>query len=279
MPVDRSDASLSGFMYAASLSFMTRWAECLHGGGSLRETLSEFSDLSQATVVHLYRVNAGTGAQRAIATLDRQAAGGARPFVRAHGPALAGQTLSRAKPGTLWTMQELDRNAASRLDTRVLGWMDARGFRDAALIPLSPADDETDMLEFHMTAQLDPVRRRSIETLAVAMADAWGRRPKGRIARILRAAPAIQDRLSQLSQSVDPLSDSNPFGLTAAELRICGMVRQGMPVSEANRSLGIAESTLRTHLRSIFAKTGVAGQVGLVRMLLQPDPTRTSARA
>ncbi len=276
MPFDRPDTSLPGFMLAASLNFMARRTECLHGDGSLRETLSEFCDLSQAMVVHLYRVNAITGAQCAIATRDRQAAEGARPFVRAHGTALAGQTASRAKPGTLWTMQELDRNVASRLDARVLGWMDARGFRDAAIIPLSLAGDETDVLEFHLTAPLDPHRRIGIETLGVAMADAWGRRPKGRIARILRAAPAIQDRLSQGRPSTDPLSESNPFGLTAAELRICGMIRQGVPIPEAGRELGIADSTLRTHLRSIFAKAGVAGQVGLVRMLLQPQTARPS---
>ena len=266
-------------MLAASLSFMTRWAECLHGNGSLRETLSDFAELSQAVVVHLYRVNAATGTQHTVATFDRQAPEGKRPMIRAHGTALAGDTQSRAKPGTLWSMHELDRNVAGNLDPRVLGWMDSRGFRDALIIPLSVAGEETDVLELHLTAPLDVQRRRVIETLAVAMAEAWGRRPKGRIARLLRAAPAIQDRLAPGRAVDDPLSESNPFGLTAAELRICGMIRQGVPIGQASKSLGIADSTVRTHLRSIFAKAGVAGQVGLVRMLLQSETTRPAMRA
>ncbi len=279
MRFDRSDASLPGFMLSACLNFMTRWTECLHGDGSLRDTLCEFSDLAQAGVVHLHRVNALTGAQRAISTLDRHAAQGARPLVRAHGTALAGQTPARAKPGTLWAMQELDRDATSGLDPRVLGWMEARGFRDSMMIPLSALGEKTDVLEFYLTVPLDRPRRGGVETLAVAMADAWGRRPQGRIARILHAAPAIHERLSQGRLVADPLSESNPLGLTAAELRICGMIRQGSPLAEASRHLGIADSTLRTHLRSIFAKAGVAGQVGLVRLLIEAETGRTSIRA
>jgi DNA-binding CsgD family transcriptional regulator len=279
MLFDTPHTSRSGFMLSACLNVMTRWTECLHGDGSLRETLSEFSDLARAGVVHLHRVDATTGAQRAIATLDRNAAGGARPLVKAHGTVLAGHTLARAKPGTLWSMQELDRDAAAGLDPRVLGWMDARGFRDAMMIPLSSVGDKTDVLEFYLNVTLDRPRRGCIETLAVAMADAWGRRPEGRIARILRVAPAIQDRLSQGRAFADPLSENNPFGLTAAESRICSMILKGVPTAEASKTLGIADSTVRTHLRSIFAKAGVAGQVGLVRMLLQSETTQTSARA
>lgn len=266
-------------MFSACLNFMTRWTECLHGDGSLRDTLSDFSDLAQAGVVHLHRVNSVTTAQRSIATFDRHAGQGARPLNRAHGTALAGQTLARAKPGTLWAMQELDRDAASGLDPRALGWMEARGFRDAMLIPLSSVGEKTDVLEFYLTVPLDRLRRSGVETLAVAMADAWGRRPQGRIARILHAAPAIQERLSHGRPVGDPLSESNPLGLTAAELRICGMIRQGSPLAEAGQTLGIADSTVRTHLRSIFAKAGVAGQVGLVRILLQPETIRTTMRA
>ena len=115
--------------------------------------------------------------------------------------------------------------------------------------------------------------------MAAAAAEAWGRRPEGRIARILRAAPAINENLSLGRQTVHPLSESNPLGLTAAEVRICGMMQRGVDLTEASKSLAIADSTLRSHLRSIFAKAGVAGQVGLVRMLLEPEATRPSLRA
>lgn len=279
MTFTKTDMTNPGLATHANLSFIMRWTECLHGNGSLRETLMLFCDLALAEVVHLHRVNTVTGGQRSIATFDRRASQGARPLIRAHGMALAGQTLSRAKPGTLWSMLELDRGAANRLEPRVVSWMDERGLRDAMLIPLSSAGDTTDVLEFYLASPLDGSRRRGVETLAHAAAEAWGRRPEGRITRILRAAPAINEHLSMGRQTVHPLSESNPLGLTAAELRICGMMQRGTDLADASKSLGIADSTLRSHLRSIFAKAGVAGQVGLVRMLLEPEAVRPSMRA
>lgn len=276
MSSSRAETSFPGLPFPAVLQFMIRWTECLHGDGSLRDTLTAFCHLSLSEVAHLHRVNPASGAQRSIATVDLRASHGARPLARAHGMALAGPTLSRAKPGTLWAMQDLDRDAASHLDARVLGWMEDRSLREAMLIPLSHSGDQVDVLEFYLSAPLDRSRRLGMETLAAAAAEAWGRRPEGRIARILRAAPAIDAHLGSTRAGAHPLSESNPLGLTAAEFRICGMIQRGAGLDEASKSLGIADSTLRTHLRSIFAKAGVAGQVGLVRLLLD---TRTAPDA
>jgi DNA-binding CsgD family transcriptional regulator len=258
---------------------MARWTECLHGDGSLRETLIAMADLALADVVHLHRIGTVNGAHRSIATFDRHASKGARPLTRAHGMALAGSTVSRAKPGTLWSMRDLDRDAHGLLDPRVMTWMDQRGLREAMLIPLSSTNDQTDALEFYLSAPLDRAQRLGLETLAAAIAEAWGRRPEGRIARILRAAPAINERLASRQTPLHPLSESNPLGLTAAELRICGKIQRGIDLAEISQTLGIADSTLRSHLRSIFAKAGVAGQVGLVRMLLEPQAAPSSVRA
>ena len=279
MPFTKPHATFSGLTTPACLRFMIRWTECLHGNGSLRETLINFSDLALAEVVHLHRVNIATGGQRSIATIDLCASQGARPLTWAHGMALAGQTSSRAKPGTLWSMQELDREATGHLDPRVLDWMEERGLREAMMIPLSSLGETTDLIEFYLSTPLDRPRRVALETLTLAAAEAWGRRPSGRIARILRAAPAINEHLSAKRLNIHPLSESNPLGLTGAELRICCMIHRGINLNEASKALSIADSTLRSHLRSIFAKAGVAGQVGLLRMLLEPEATRLSLRA
>ena len=279
MSSTKSAFAFSGLTTFACLRFMIRWTECLHGNGSLRETLVNFSELALAEVVHLHRVNTATGGQRSIATVDLLASQGARPLTRAHGMSLAGQTLSRAKPGTLWSLQEMDQEAASQLDPRVVGWMEERGLREAMMIPLSSVGDATDVLEVYLSTPLDRPRRLALETLTLAAAEAWGRRPEGRITRILRAAPAINEHLAPARPTVHPLSETNPLGLTAAEVRLCSMMHRGINLNMAGKSLGIAESTLRSHLRSIFAKAGVAGQVGLVRLLMEPEAARTSMRA
>lgn len=272
------DPAYAGLPISAALRFLIRWTECLHGDGALRETLADFASFAQAEVVHLHRISTDTGAQRAIATFDAGAAAGKRPLTRPLGLGLVGSTLGRAKPGTLWSMTEMDPAAVERLERGNLGWMRERGFREAMVIPLSPTTEWSDVLEFYLSAPLDRKLRAEVETVAVAAALAWGRRPKGRIARILRAAPAIDTRLATRG-AAHPLSDSNPLGLTAAEFRICILMLTETDLLTIGKRLGIAESTLRTHLRSIFAKAGVAGQVGLVRLLLDQDGGRAALRA
>lgn len=218
----RPDMTASGLSTLACLRFVGRLTECLHGSGSLREALHELRALALAEVVHLHRVNIETGTQRSIASLDLNAAQGARPLTRGLGMALAGQTPSRAKPGTLWSLQEMDEGAAARLDPRVLSWMEARGLHEAMLIPLSTRGDETDLIELFLTAPIDAPRRRLLDLLAAAAAETWDRRPEGRISGLLRAAPAISARANAPRASQHPLSLDNPYGMTAAELRICG---------------------------------------------------------
>jgi DNA-binding CsgD family transcriptional regulator len=59
------------------------------------------------------------------------------------------------------------------------------------------------------------------------------------------------------------------FGLTAAEAAVARAVASmsGRGLGTAAAACGIAETTLKTHLAQVFAKTGAAGQADLVRLL------------
>lgn len=57
-------------------------------------------------------------------------------------------------------------------------------------------------------------------------------------------------------------------GLTAAEARIVAALALGRSVEEICRDTGVRESTLRSQLKSIRAKTGVSRQAELVRIAL-----------
>jgi DNA-binding CsgD family transcriptional regulator len=59
------------------------------------------------------------------------------------------------------------------------------------------------------------------------------------------------------------------FGLTVAESMIAARCATGIEPHALARELGITRSTVRTHLRSIFRKTGVKRQVDLVILLLR----------
>lgn len=59
------------------------------------------------------------------------------------------------------------------------------------------------------------------------------------------------------------------FGLTRMEAALAIMLTKGKSLDEAAEELGVRRNTARTHLRSIFGKTGVSRQTMLVRMILK----------
>lgn len=58
------------------------------------------------------------------------------------------------------------------------------------------------------------------------------------------------------------------FGLTRMEAALAVLLTEGFTLDEAAEKMNVRRNTARTHLRSIFCKTGVTRQTMLVRLLL-----------
>ncbi|MDB5978878.1 MAG: helix-turn-helix transcriptional regulator, partial [Nevskia sp.] len=61
---------------------------------------------------------------------------------------------------------------------------------------------------------------------------------------------------------------SRLFGLTRMEAALALLLAEGLTLDEAAEKMDVRRNTARTHLRSIFCKTGVTRQTMLVRLLL-----------
>lgn len=59
------------------------------------------------------------------------------------------------------------------------------------------------------------------------------------------------------------------FSLTPTEANLAMLLANGLTLDEASEQLGVSRNTTRTHLRAVFAKTGVTRQTGLVRLILK----------
>lgn len=81
--------------------------------------------------------------------------------------------------------------------------------------------------------------------------------PSAVAAVFIESAPYDLNRLDALATS---------FGLTAAETRVLATLLSGRTLSETAEALGIARTTVRTHLDNIFSKTGVSRQAELMRL-------------
>jgi len=250
--------------------FQTSWTECLQGRGAFRGCLSELSEIFDARIVRVLRICERTGRQRTIASLDRGAPEGERPLTLSLGPALFASARAPVRLGTVWTLNDLDGEPPDILGERALRWMGDRQIRQVAAVPLDRMGTELDAIELYFSSPLTDELRSNLEIVAATTSEAWRRRSKGRIARVLSATSAITKSLAKpVTPGADSLlSPSNPFRLTAAEMRVCGLLQRGDSNAALMGHLQISEATLRTHLRNIYAKTGMRRQVDLVRALL-----------
>jgi DNA-binding CsgD family transcriptional regulator len=62
------------------------------------------------------------------------------------------------------------------------------------------------------------------------------------------------------------------YGVTQAELRLLDRLAEGKTVSEAGEVLSVSLNTVRSHLKSLFAKTGTGRQAELMRLVLNSTP-------
>jgi DNA-binding CsgD family transcriptional regulator len=95
-----------------------------------------------------------------------------------------------------------------------------------------------------------------------------------------KASAAVFVRKAEMdSQSYGGLI-ARTFGLTPAELRVFVAIIDVGGVPESSEKLGVAETTIKTHLKQVFSKTGASRQADLVKLaagfsfpLAEPDDT------
>lgn len=89
------------------------------------------------------------------------------------------------------------------------------------------------------------------------------------LAQILRSLEEAPDRHSSLTLLQERLS------ITRSEARVAVCLADGKVVPDIARELGMADATVRTHLRNIFRKTGATRQVELVALVHRAISRRT----
>ena len=67
---------------------------------------------------------------------------------------------------------------------------------------------------------------------------------------------------------IDPAMAGAALGLTGTESRVAVLLAEGMSVREIASAMGRKESTIRSHVKHMFAKHGLSRQVELVRLVL-----------
>lgn len=256
---------------------VARWCECLHGCAPFRDALSGLAAAINGEAAAICRVSTGKGRASGSIFFDRNAGGRNGPQLeRSFARSVLGSYLDKAKPGLIWYKSMSDEEADPVLDR----FHTARKLVELAVIPLSSGKQHTDFLELHFATRPGAVQQALLNIISGTLVRTWTNRSPG-----LYAEACLKEQRAARAEEVQAhlLSMDNPAQLSRAEYRVCVLLSKGQPAKRVQSDLGISKSTLRTHLRNIYAKTRTRNMSELVYQLVSVDtfagqtPRRNSA--
>ncbi|MEM9426219.1 MAG: helix-turn-helix transcriptional regulator [Pseudomonadota bacterium] len=210
---------------------------------------------------------------RQVALVSRE---GALPLRRAHCTDVLGYHFGHAKPGSLWTLSEMREDPGWSMTHGLDGWLTSGGAAEVAVIPMSVTRQSADYIEFHFSQPLTRAALAEIEALVPTIVRSWVGRKPGLVARAMTDGKVLIAKNpsdgSRPRWDKPILGMANPAGLSRAEFRVCVLLSRGLSVKAVSDELGLSENTVRSHLRSIYAKTETGGLSELIYLILSiPD--------
>lgn len=269
-------ANPDGFRLAecGMIGAVAQWCEGLHGQAPLLRSLQLLANGIDAEAVALVRyARSGVADGQPIAWERSAPESGGLP-VKGFARSLLGGYFAGARPGSLWFRSMMDEVAPDLVEFQAV-----RHLRELAGVPLDVNDRFIDTLEIHLADGPRNYQHMLLNSLAPVLSHTWKNRARGLFteAALQRAAPR-----REVMSSAPVLSSENPARLSRAEYRVGLMLSRGMTVEEVKASLNIQDSTLRTHLSNLYAKTKSSNLTELVFQLVAtaaPQPRQADGPA
>ena len=197
-----------------------------------------------------------------------------------------GYMYPKARASTVWFMSELVGDANWTPSNTLENWRLSRGVEETVVVALAGSVQQQDYLEFHYSRQLAYSEKLEIEGLVRTLVRAWAGRKTGLVTQAQMDERMVRARALAASERLKPdapiLGVANPAKLSRAEFRVCLLLSRGLSVKGVTAELGLSEATVRSHLRSIYSKTEVAGLPELLYRILSAgseDNGRSFGRA
>lgn len=238
--------------------------QAFQGNVVLRDALREASRLMGADVAAICRVDARTPVSAPqVLSYDGQVkhCDAGQGFDVSLAPFICGNNIAHAKSGSTWfgTLDDFERNDA------VFDCLLKRRITESMCILLERKNGTADFLELHFSYPISSRMADMLEVLGPILSDIWKKRALG---RFTEAKLTDARRKPTTKKQANILSIENPFQLSRSEYRVCLLLARGLNNSALLDELSITISTLRTHLRNIYLKTGATSQTELVHDLL-----------
>lgn len=244
------------------------WCEALHGGLSLQDAFAHLVCGLGAEAGMLVRTHLNDFRPTRIAIHDCRPDAGAHQLKATFADGHFGPHLTKPRTATVWLGSAHEGEAGADPAPALGEWQAARRMKEFAVLVLSGGPITRDHIELHFREPLSRHIQASVGAVLPTMARTWATRQVGLITRTV-----INERLSQGLQrpgttNAPLLSISNPASLSRAEFRVCLLLSRGLSVLGVSAELSLSDATVRSHLRSIYAKTESSGLAELVFLLL-----------
>ncbi|MXQ07521.1 helix-turn-helix transcriptional regulator [Alphaproteobacteria bacterium GH1-50] len=251
----------------------------------LGEALSAISQAIGAEAAAISRDARQQGRSRLVAEYDaRDTDREAAPFRRPMAEDVLGAFYNRVRSGTVWFLSDHLSDSDFSTSAGLSNWLVSRSVADIVVVAIESTGLQHDYLEFHFDHVLGRNEKAEFDTVMPTLVRAWAGRKTGLVTqaqmdeRMVRARALAKENRIKPSEPI--LGVSNPAKLSRAEFRVCLLLSRGLSVKAVTDELGLSESTVRSHLRSIYSKTETTGLAELVYRILSvaSDPVSADRR-
>lgn len=258
------------------------WCEALHGNVSLGEAVAQLVRGLGAEAGVLVRTNLNENRSMRVALYDKLASSSSLPLDHSFGDELFGSLLKKSRPATIWLASRHTERLAEEMAMDFCRWQEGRKMREFAVLVLASGPSTRDHLELHFREPLSQPVRAALGIVLPAMARTWASRQVGLITRSVVNRRISSQPSPRAGVNRAMLSTSNPAHLSRAEFRVCLLLSRGLSVAGVCSELSLADTTVRSHLRNIYAKSDTSSLAELIYCLIKPEsghenPTALSA--
>ncbi|GKY88620.1 hypothetical protein STA1M1_24890 [Sinisalibacter aestuarii] len=187
-------------------------------------------------------------------------------FRVSYAEAVCGEYLATSKAGSVWHARRADFDHVLRLRAPLL----QRRLNETVVVPLEHHVTSSDYLEMHFANEVGASMLDRLGLVAPTLSESWKRRAFGILSKNVLAARRGMAGGKAEDYAAPILGIGNEYRLSRSEYRVCLLLSRGLNNDGLLDELSISLSTLRTHLRNIYAKTGAGSQAELVQRLLVP---------
>ncbi len=245
-----------------------KWCQ---GRGDTQSTLKSIGAYFGAEVVGFSRWNGDKKTLRLASVCEVGCVRHNSRLQKSYADVVCGDYIDSLKPGAAVLLSELN-DKAPVADPSLAQWMFKRNIRDVGIVCLGKRNQNHDLLELHFGAGARRSSSDAHEILTRSLAEVYAGRREGLMLGLLVGATRrakLTDGSTGGNQQL--LSLANPAGLTRKEWQVCALVANGLSRERVAKELAVKPSTVQTHLRNIYAKSGFERFHELALHLVSPE--------